>query len=88
MKNSIMAVMLVALALLSACALQAERDARQIDDIDVSGRDGACVRSCLEPYSACSAQASRAYATAHVVDALTACKSAYRTCVNTCPRTK
>lgn len=57
---------------------------RSIDDIDVSKKEGACVRQCIGIYSSCVGQASQANATAHEVDALKACKSAYRVCTTTC----
>ncbi len=62
------------------------RNARTIDDIDVSKKDGACIRQqCLKPYTSCVEEASKVIEQEREVDLLVGCKSVYRACTNTCP---
>ncbi|MDO8926904.1 MAG: hypothetical protein Q7U94_08345 [Sideroxyarcus sp.] len=82
MKKTVVALLV---ALFSGCASQAELDARNVEDINVSGKDPVCVRQSLAVYSACVAEASKTIGdSGRVVATWTACKSAYRVSISTC----
>ncbi len=52
-------VLVFSLLLVVGCSSTA-RNVRTIDDIDVSKKDGSCIRQqCLKPYSSCVEQASK-----------------------------
>ncbi len=72
---------------LLACRLfKRNSETRTIDDIDVSKKDGACVRQqCLKPYTSCVEEASKSTEEERELDLLIGCKSVYRACTNTCP---
>ena len=78
-------IVVFSLFLLIGCS-SVGRSVRSIDDIDVSKKDGSCIRQqCLQPYSTCMGEASKATDTERELDLLAGCKSVYRACTNTCP---
>ena len=78
-------MVVVSLFLLVGCS-SVGRNARTIDDIDVSKKDGACIRQqCIKPYTSCVEEASKSTEEERELDLLVGCKSVYRACTNTCP---
>ncbi len=78
-------IVVFSLFLLLGCS-STGRNARTIDDIDVSKKDGACIRQqCLKPYTSCVEEASKSTEEQREVDLSVGCKSVYRACTNTCP---
>ena len=80
-----LSLIIISLSLIG-CATQAELDARTIEDIDISGKDGNCVRQALAVYSSCAGESSKfGGSSGAVISGLAACKSAYKVAISTCP---
>ena len=78
-------ILVFSLFLLVGCS-SVGRNVRTIDDIDVSKKDGTCIRQqCLQPYTSCVGEASNTTEPEREIDLLAGCKSVYRACTNTCP---
>jgi hypothetical protein len=68
-------VFLAACAVLPACSYS-------IKDVDVSGKEPACVRQCSTSYSSCVSQGP---SVGFKTETLRACREGYEVCVSTCP---
>lgn len=68
--------------LLAGCAISSSN----IDDLDTTGRDPACVRQCTATYSDCIGQSTRALGRLNQQEAMAACRSGAKVCVSTCQR--
>ena len=79
-------VLVVLLAVVTGCAGYAREMAyaRTLDDVNVRGKDGACVRSCLATHATCSGRAAMADGMGQQQEVLFACKSNYVACARTC----
>lgn len=68
-------LVLVAVVALSACSYS-------IKDVNVNGKEPACVRQCSGSYSSCVSQGP---SVGFQTETLRACRDAYEVCTSTCP---
>jgi hypothetical protein len=88
MKMQIRKALVVFLLALGGCSIQQAKEASSLDDVNLSGKDGACSRQCLDSYSKCASRSGETIAVDVQANLLTACKSSLKACVSTCPNAR
>jgi hypothetical protein len=76
---------LCAVVVLAGCAYNQAQEAATLNDIQLKGKDAVCARGCLNTYSLCAGGSGETFAIDVHASKLTACKSALKLCVSTCP---
>jgi hypothetical protein len=78
-------ILLMAAFILSGCAIYDAKEASSLEDVSIIGKNGLCVRDCLNTHANCTRNSANTFAVDVQANLLKSCKSNYKICVQTCP---